>query len=221
MKRVSFLEGLGAIGGFCFAAGGFMIFVGGAGIAILVPFMAARFILQLTQVTLPTPVHAVVLCIAFCLLLCWAWTISGKRGARFFEKLSRQGIKWPIAFSISMLFFAIVCFASLTSTLSDAGQVRLQPPLEKADVSRIQDLYLWHFLDSIPGMKIPETLHWQVPFQYEDGLSGFLLLAFKLVVIIPVIGSFATWSNIAKGKRSESPAEESADADPGMRSRPA
>lgn len=221
MKRPSFLDGLGKVGELLFAAGGLMIFTAGVGFAVLVPFLAARFGLQWTQVALPTPIHAIVLGLAFGLLLLWAWTISGERGARFFEALSRQGIKWPIAFSIAMLFFAIVCFASLTSTLSDAGKVRLQPSLEKADVSRIQDLYLWHFLDSIPGMKIPETLHWRVPFQYEDGLSGFLLLAFKLVVIIPVIGSFATWRKIAKGTRAGSPADGSAGIYPDREGKPA
>jgi len=50
----------------------------------------------------------------------------------------------------------------------------------------------------IPGLKITETLKWPQPYDYKDSLSGALLLVFKLVVIIPVIGSFAVWNRMRK-----------------------
>jgi hypothetical protein len=83
------------------------------------------------------------------------------------------------------------------------GNVTFDPAIPGGDsgVSIVQDFYLWHFMDSIPGLDIPKTLRWDSPFQYTDKLSGWILLAFKLTVILPIIGSFAVWNEIRKEQR--------------------
>ncbi len=65
----------------------------------------------------------------------------------------------------------------------------------------MQDFYAWHFLKSIPGLNIPETLLMENLFKYRDRLSGLILLVFKLLVIIPVIGSFAVWKDVRKEQK--------------------
>jgi hypothetical protein len=173
---------------------------GVAGVVIL-PFLIPRFVLQWTQINLPLIVHVIILAIFFAILFRWAYLISGDRAAKFYSSRNENGIRWPIMVSLSLLFFSIPCFASLTSTLSDLGYVSFEPRIHPGELAMIQDFYLWHFLESIPGLKIPETLLWNVPFNYKDTLSGWLLLIFKLSVILPVIGSFSVWNGVRKEQK--------------------
>ena len=177
---------------------GSLVFGGAIVLLGFVPYLVARLLLQWTQTALPTGGHGVVLLLFFSVLLSWAWMISGDRGSQLFRRLYSLGIWWPFLFSISLLIFATLCFASLTSTLSDLGRVQFEPAIPRGEFWRVQDFYSWHFFNSIPGLNIPETLLWKKPFTYKDPLTGVVLLLFKLVVIIPVIGSFAVWNRIRK-----------------------
>jgi hypothetical protein len=107
-----------------------------------------------------------------------------------FTHVYKKGIKWPFLFSVAMLVFALLPFAALSSILADLGYAIFEPRVPRGEFWRLQDLYLWHFMSSVPGLKIPETLLWPEPFRYKDHLSGVLLLAFKIIVIVPVIASF-------------------------------
>ena len=174
------------------------MFIVGIAAVIEVPFLIPRILLEWTQNNLPLALHIIILTIFFILLVIWALAISGERGKKLFSTLYKNGIHWPILFSLPLLVFSIPCFASLTNTLSSLGYISFDPQIKPGDLSMIQDFYLWHFLESIPGLKIPETLLWNVPFKYKDGFSGLLLLAFKLAVILPVIGSFSAWNATRK-----------------------
>lgn len=191
---------LGRTGEALFAVGSWMIFIGVTGLLVFVPYMGARTLLVWTQMHLPTWLHAIMLVVAFCLLLLGTWSITGDRGSRLFATLERLGIRLPILSSVALLLFAIVCFAALSSWLNDFGLIEFEPPLARADVYRVQDFYLWHFLDSIPGLRVPETLLWNEPMRHQGALAGTLLLIFKIFVIIPVIGSFAAWYKARKAR---------------------
>jgi hypothetical protein len=56
---------------------------------------------------------------------------------------------------------------------------------------RIKDFYFWHFLEAIPLLKVNQTLHYKAPLTYNGAAVGWLLLAFQLMVILPVIRAFA------------------------------
>ena len=73
------------------------------------------------------------------------------------------------------------------------GIINIQPSVPIADgcATRYADFYLWHLFDSIPGIKFAETLGWEQRYKYSDNLSGWLLLSFKLLVIVSVIGSLS------------------------------
>ena len=181
------------------------ILIGEIAFVAIGPFVVARLALQASQTYLPSAVHIVVLTIFFLLLVGWAWLITGERGEKFYKAAYEQGMTWPfLFFSFSLFLFSLPGFASLTSTLSDLGRAPFEPQIPRGDLSGIQDFYAWHFLNSIPGLGVPETLLWQNPFKYKDRLSGVILLAFKLLVIIPVIASFAVWRNVRKEMRKES-----------------
>ncbi len=176
--------------------------VGFLGLALL-PFLIARFLLEWTLISVPLSIHWVVLGLLFGVLFFWAWLISGVRGHTFFISMYAHGIKWPLLYSIALLMFSLPCFAALAVTLSKLGYLVLAPAASNrvVEISSVQDFYLWHFMDSIPGLAIPTTLHWENPFTSSDKLSGWILLAFKLTVILPVIGSFAVWNEIRKEQR--------------------
>lgn len=141
----------------------------------------------------------------FVVLLGWAWVITGERGEKLYEQAYKQGLTWPfLFFSLSLFLFSLPFFASLTSTLSDRGYVWFEPQIARGGLSTVQDFYAWHFLRSIPGLNIPETLLWETPYKYKDTLSGFILLVFKLLIIIPVIASFAVWKKARKEQKEKS-----------------
>ena len=52
--------------------------------------------------------------------------------------------------------------------------------------------YLWNLLDAIPALKVPETLNWKLEVDLTDSWAGGILLAFKIVAIVPILrGVFA------------------------------
>jgi hypothetical protein len=53
---------------------------------------------------------------------------------------------------------------------------------------RTETSYIWHFLDAVPFVDVPSTLHWCEPHVFHDHMSGSLLLVFKLAVIVPFVG---------------------------------
>lgn len=175
-----------------------MAIVAGIGLFVLGPYFLARIIFRFAQLHFPTWAQLVIVGVFFGLLLLWAWLISGNRGVRIFTQLYRQGIWWPFVFSVAMFVFAMLPFAALSSIFADLGYAIFEPSVPRGEFWRLQDLYLWHLMNSVPSLHIPETLLWQEPYRYKDHLSGVLLLAFKIIVIVPVIASFTVWSRLRK-----------------------
>jgi hypothetical protein len=100
-------------------------------------------------------------------------------------------------------------FASVSATLAQQGWVEVSrfsnedpprqvfsadhPPAVKQNVDvdlywALERMYVWNILDAIPGLKVPETLTWDDPgHRFTNGFGGALLLAFKMLVILPVL----------------------------------
>ena len=145
---------------------------------------------------LPLGLYLVVLGFWSLMTVLWALMLTGERLKSLFRESYANGILWPpFAYSLLHLTASACVFASLSMVLAQHGLVRYEPPLP-ADLAPVVNLYTWHFLDSIPGLDVPQTLRWDEPYRYADRLPGVVLLAFKLLVIVPVIGSFAVWSSI-------------------------
>jgi hypothetical protein len=53
---------------------------------------------------------------------------------------------------------------------------------------RTELLYLWQFVDSIPAIDATTTLNWKPPYHLEGISGGSLLLAFKVLVLLPIVG---------------------------------
>lgn len=123
---------------------------------------------------------------------------------RFFPWLQRKVGKFaPCAYALNLLFIAWLFFSSVTYVLVKNEVLKLAPPAVSASSNvttqapvevtpeRIKDFYFWHFMEAIPLLKLNETLRNKAPLTYDGAAVGSLLLAFQLMVILPVIRAFA------------------------------
>lgn len=123
----------------------------------------------------------------------WAAVLGGaiwflateERRTRLFDLLRPIGVFAPVAYATNVLLLAVPFFGSLTRVLLARGAIHLA-----GDPEHAMDFYLWHFLGAIPLLKVNETLLWDQPLAYHEARVGWLLLLFKLTVIIPVIAAF-------------------------------
>jgi hypothetical protein len=102
----------------------------------------------------------------------------------------RLGRAEPLAASLLVLGLAVGTFAGLTTLLYQHGQLELHGRRVASDSTLLgvaADFYIWHLLDSVPLLDIPQTIRWARPYEYSDSLSGWLLLVFKAFVILPLI----------------------------------
>jgi hypothetical protein len=63
-------------------------------------------------------------------------------------------------------------------------------PASTDEIKRATSAYIaWHSLDLVPLLDVPRTLNWSLTRTYTDHWSGVLLLALKLFIIVPVLGT--------------------------------
>jgi hypothetical protein len=149
---------------------------------VMVPsavFLAVRWVSDLGH-----PAPRFIGLAAFAILLLWlAGSISTERlRGRLSSSLEERGLKLVYAAVVAVLAAAV--FSSVTLEMTRVGWIELDPVPE--DASRIADFYFWHLIDAIPGQPL-STLRIDAPFEYEDRAVGALVLAFNLMIIIPVI----------------------------------
>jgi hypothetical protein len=121
-----------------------------------------------------------------CLLACLIWFLATESSrTRLFNSLKRVGALAPAVYAVNVLLLALPFFGSLTNVLSSRGLVNME-----GDARGAIDFYLWHFLDAIPLLKVNETILWSQPMAYHQSRVGWLVLLFKVTVIVPVIGAF-------------------------------
>jgi hypothetical protein len=132
----------------------------------------------------------VVLALATAVAVWWAFG-PGSRGRR--RGLGRAEL---LGVALAPVGFAVGAFAGATTLLFDYDHLdlsgkRIDSAVASGSSDSIigvaADFYLWHLLDSVPLLDIPATVRWKVPYEYADSLSGWLLLAFKAFVILPLI----------------------------------
>lgn len=94
-----------------------------------------------------------------------------------------------IALYLNFVLIAAGCFAALAFMLHErsGGDLFLRGARPEVNHGALADYLIWHILDAIPGLKVPETIKWEAPLTYTRSGAGWLLLLFKVIVIIPVI----------------------------------
>jgi len=150
------------------------------------------------SLTLERPVWGlIVVGVSTVLLVICAALISNEQ---FLRELAFEKFRWPTVFSVVLAWMAVVVFGGATCGLQRIGVVKIQPVEAYTDrcAVRYADFYLWHLFDSIPGIKFTETVRWTQKYIYSDSVSGWLLLGFKIIVLVSVIGSFVTAARIQR-----------------------
>lgn len=114
-----------------------------------------------------------------------------KPQAWLFSKLRTLGWFTPLIFLFNYIAVSVVLFGFFAFYVYGVGDDG------KFDSDSYLNFFGYHFLDSIPALKVPETLQLTEPLPGDRPVGlGFLLLLFKLAVLIPAIGAFrAYWKS--------------------------
>lgn len=106
----------------------------------------------------------------------------------------------PVVYALDLLLIATIFFSTITFVLAERGVVQLNGfPESTPRVDPILGLYIWHFFETIPLLKVNDTLQWKQPLTYQAGLLGVIVLLFKLSVILPVTAAFSWyWKQITE-----------------------
>lgn len=78
-------------------------------------------------------------------------------------------------------------FSGLTVTLWREEFFVTGPTSRTPDLWSVNAYYLWHLVDALPVLGVTEALHWEQPVIFTDSWSGVLLLAFKVLLLIPMV----------------------------------
>jgi hypothetical protein len=107
-------------------------------------------------------------------------------------------------------------FTAAMLLLSQVGAISITPPIAgpQAATARPPDqwgaaesILIWNLLDMLPSVKAPQTLNWTLAYHVTDSLGGSVLLAYKVLVVIPVIGAIRKLLSPGAGQPDEEPAE--------------
>lgn len=141
----------------------------------------------------PLFVQIVVVALVFGVGAFFVWGVMTDKGRSALQALVEpdvEGAGWRV-FTLALITLWILAFA----TLGFAGVSELLYLREVATTDRQLDdpfgdsvlFYVWSFLNAIPVLEIPQTLRWDLDFEFTDRLSPVLLLVYKIAVIGPVI----------------------------------
>jgi hypothetical protein len=147
---------------------------------------------------LPRPLHVVIL-VATGVFLIWGlyWISTEDLRTRSYSVVSEWfgELAGPVLLSTLILVTAARALASGTFILYDNGLVELQSNIAGQAVTEghLWDFYMWHFLDVVPLLSIPEVLRLREPVTYSGTWVGLLVLSFQalaVLILIPTVGWF-------------------------------
>jgi hypothetical protein len=172
----------------------------GLGFVVVVFFIVAppSAALNWSSEHLPRPLHVVVL-VATGLLLIWGlyWISTEDLRTRSYSVISEWfgELAGPVILSTLILVTAARALASFTFILYDNGLVELKSNIAGQAVTEghLWDFFMWHFLDVVPLLSIPEVMRLREPVTYSGTWVGLLVLSFQalaVLILIPTVGWF-------------------------------
>jgi hypothetical protein len=119
-----------------------------------------------------------------------AWAVRvGSFWQRWLPWLPRKETAFTVLLdACRSLFMLTAMFAALSAVLHSHGWLTAKPSGNEGSVWTALAYYGWNFLDSVPVLEVPKTLNWSLATTFTDHASGALLLTYKLLVIVPVVG---------------------------------
>jgi len=132
----------------------------------------------------------------------WALTLCTVAYRRWrtwiLDRLAALGWFLPLIFLFNYAMVSVILFGAISVVWFCGAENACKlasAPETSVTLDTFLDLYLWHLLDSIPMLEVPETLPWPKPLDYgaSPTLLGALLVLFKLTVIVPGIAAFTSY----------------------------
>jgi hypothetical protein len=130
------------------------------------------------------------------------------------------GFLLPLSIIIGLVMVGVTCFAALTAQFVKIGELSLTSNYSSSPFLGLEDQYLWHFFDLVPQLKVNETIGWDAPVTLTGTGAGWLLLAFKVLMIYIVIARFYTWAKWQRGELNEKKAANVLEKDDGIKEEP-
>jgi len=102
-----------------------------------------------------------------------------------------MAIRWPVAdwmFAFGLAgFFVTSAFAGISSMLVQDGVLAVADAhaSDRDLFSQAFGAFAWHMADTIPLLKVPETVNWDPALGFPSRWGGTMLLLFKLALIVP------------------------------------
>jgi hypothetical protein len=158
-------------------------------IVLVVPAYAA---LKATEWTISTDVLALEIAAVTALmgltLAGLRWAFARRRLLEHTPLLHWSGRFEPMLRIVTVVAFALASFSALTAVLYSEGALDVRPALSaEAVMNRAVEFYAWHLADSVPLVDITGNLQWNPRPEFDDRMSGFLIIVFTGVVILPLI----------------------------------
>lgn len=156
-------------------------------------FWLSRFILDKSSFAFQL---IVLIAWGFVLATILSFIATDAKRKKLYAFLEKVGGFAPFVYCFNAFFISIIFFGTVSFILADSDQIAFAnlngEKLASSDlaVEKMLDFFLWHFLDAVPLLKINETLRWKMQISYTSGSVGFIVLFFKIVVILPVISAF-------------------------------
>jgi hypothetical protein len=97
-------------------------------------------------------------------------------------------------------------FAAASVVLIGTGAASVAPAVvASGQVGTAFTHYVWHMIDAVPGLALPETLNWRPEHRLVDHADGALLLAYKVAVVailaVPVARTVRIgWQHVQAGR---------------------
>jgi hypothetical protein len=152
-------------------------------------------IVRLAVEGLPLSGQVVVLALVY-VPLGWLVYALSKMPDETLAPVRRHGLAQPFFFVTGLWLAAIGWVSSLAFLLHERGVIAFRVPGDggaSVDTGRLADFFVWHSFEQIPALGVNDTLQWEMPLDYGGG-AGFLVLAFKLLILLPLVPVFlAAW----------------------------
>ena len=105
--------------------------------------------------------------------------------------LFRGGPAAPLVYDLIVVLAAIALYGGATFALArhDPTAVSIVTPVGGLSLERVETFYAWQMADSVPALKITQTLGLSAPLTYRSWKFGVVVLLFKLSIIVPIVGS--------------------------------
>ena len=118
--------------------------------------------------------------VGVCLILFAYW--KALTGAKELEPFLLGALALVVAIG-----FSVEAFAGLTWLLWDHGALGVTASTDLT-LWDVEQLFMWNVVDGIPLLDIPRALAWERPTLTSGFWVGVMLVGFRVVVLVPIIG---------------------------------